>query len=159
MKAVTEASRYAGEDEKWIREALLLADAADAVEEVPVGAVIVCDGAIIGRGYNRPISVVDPTAHAEVVALREAARRQGNYRLSRATLYVTLEPCTMCSGAMLHARISRLVFGAYDPNSGAAGSVIDVFAQPQFNHRVVVQGGVLERECADQLRSFFRRRR
>ena len=102
---------------------------------------------------------MDPTAHAEVVALRAAAQHQGNYRLSRATLYVTLEPCAMCSGAMLHARIERLVFGAFDPNSGAAGSVIDVLDQPQFNHRIEVKGGVLERACAEQLQSFFRQRR
>ncbi len=149
----------AGDDKKWMRHALLLAEVAASVNEVPVGAVIVCDDAVIGEGYNRPISAVDPTAHAEVLAVRAAAHHQGNYRLSRATLYVTLEPCAMCGGAMLHARIARLVFGAYDPNSGAAGSVIDVLDQPRFNHRVDVQGGVLERECAVQLASFFRQRR
>jgi tRNA(adenine34) deaminase len=146
-------------DEKWMRQALRLGEAAAAVDEVPVGAIVVCDGVAIGEGYNRSIADVDPSAHAEVVALRAAARLRNNYRLARATLYVTLEPCAMCSGAMLHARIERLVFGAFDPNSGAAGSVIDVLDQPRFNHRIEVRGGILELECADQLRAFFRQRR
>ena len=147
------------DDEKWMRHALGLADAAMQADEVPVGALVVCDGEVIGEGYNRPISSVDPTAHAEVVALRAAAQCQGNYRLTGSTLYVTLEPCVMCSGAMLHARIGRLVFGALDPNSGAAGSVIDVLDQPRFNHRIEVRSGVLQRECAIRLQSFFRQRR
>jgi tRNA(adenine34) deaminase len=142
-----------------MRHALRLAGAAASVDEVPVGAIVVCEGAVIGRGYNRPISAIDPTAHAEIVALRAAAQRQRNYRLTRATLYVTLEPCAMCSGAMLHARIERLVFGAFDPNAGAAGSVVDILGEPRFNHRVEVVGGVLEQECAAQLQSFFRQRR
>lgn len=146
-------------DEKWMRHALRLGETAAALDEVPVGAVVVCAGALIGEGYNRPISTVDPTAHAEVVALRAAARRQANYRLKQSTLYVTLEPCAMCSGALLHARIERLVFGAFDPNSGAAGSVIDVLDQSRFNHRIAVRGGILELECSDQLQSFFRQRR
>lgn len=147
------------EDEKWMRVALRLADRAVEAGEVPVGAVVVVAGEIIGQGHNRPIGAKDPTAHAEVVALRAAAQRQANYRLSGATLYVTLEPCAMCSGAMLHARVERLVFGAYDPNSGAAGSVIDVLGVSRFNHRVDVSGGVLENECREQLQSFFRQRR
>jgi tRNA(adenine34) deaminase len=162
MEAVIESSQNflaTIEDEKWMQRALLLTGAAAAADEVPVGAVIVRDGEIIGEGFNQPISTIDPTAHAEVVALRAAAQHHGNYRLSGCVLYVTLEPCAMCCGAMLHARIERLVFGAFDPNSGAAGSVIDVLDQPRFNHRVEVQGGILERQCAWQLRSFFQQRR
>ena len=147
------------QDEKWMHHALFLTGAAAAAGEVPVGAVIVCEGEIIGEGYNQPISRVDPTAHAEVIALRAAAQYQGNYRLSRCVLYVTLEPCAMCSGAMLHARVERLVFGAFDPNSGAAGSVMGTLDEPRFNHRIEVTGGVLEHRCASQLRSFFQQRR
>lgn len=159
MSEPTAANPGAEQDEKWMRHALALAEAAACMNEVPVGAVVVCDGISIGQGYNRPISALDPTAHAEIIALRAAAQRQRNYRLSGATLYVTLEPCAMCSGAMLHARLERLVFGAFDPNSGAAGSVIDVLDEPRFNHRVEVAGGVLQRECADRLKMFFRQRR
>jgi tRNA(adenine34) deaminase len=146
-------------DERWMEYALGLAQAAAMVGEVPVGAVVICDGEIIGEGSNRPIADNDPTAHAEIIALRAAAKHQGNYRLSEADLYVTLEPCAMCSGAMLHARIRRVVFGAFDPNSGAAGSVINVLDQLRFNHRIAVKGGVLECSCAAQLQSFFRERR
>jgi len=146
-------------DEHWLRHAYQLARDAAADGEVPVGAVVVCDDEMIGEGSNRPISSTDPTAHAEIVALRAACKRQNNYRLAGATLYVTLEPCAMCSGAMLHARIERLVFGAFDPNSGAAGSVINVLDVPRFNHRVAVRGGVLEQQCAGQLQEFFRLRR
>ena len=146
-------------DEHWLRHAYQLARDAAADGEVPVGAVVVCDDEMIGEGSNRPVSSADPTAHAEIVALRAACKRQNNYRLGGATLYVTLEPCAMCSGAMLHARIERLVFGAFDPNSGAAGSVINVLDVPRFNHRVAVRGGVLEQQCADQLQEFFRMRR
>lgn len=146
-------------DEHWLRHAYQLALGAAADGEVPVGAVVVCGGEMIGEGSNGPISSTDPTAHAEIVALRAACKRQNNYRLAGATLYVTLEPCAMCSGAMLHARIDRVVFGAFDPNSGAAGSVINVLDVPRFNHRVVVLGGVLEQQCADQLKEFFRPRR
>lgn len=138
---------------------LRLAAGGAAAGEVPVGAVVVCDGQIIGEGSNRSIADVDPTAHAEIIALRAAALHQGNYRLNDADLYVTLEPCAMCSGAMVHARIRRLIFGAFDPNSGAAGSVIDVLDQARFNHRIEVTGGVLERPCATQLQAFFRERR
>ena len=146
-------------DEHWLRHAYQLARDAAADGEVPVGAVVVCDDEMIGEGSNRPISSTDPTAHAEIVALRAACKRQNNYRLAGATLYVTLEPCVMCSGAMLHARVERLVFGAFDPNSGAAGSVINVLDVPRFNHRVTVRGGVLEQQCAGQLKEFFRLRR
>ncbi|MFT4565038.1 MAG: tRNA(adenine34) deaminase [Gammaproteobacteria bacterium] len=146
-------------DAYFLGRAVELATEAAAHGEVPVGALVVCDGEIIGEGFNQPISTNDPSAHAEIVALRAASARQRNYRLDRATLYVTLEPCAMCSGAMLHARIERLVFGAFDPNSGAAGSVIDVLNQPRFNHRVKVRGGVAEQECANQLKNFFRQRR
>jgi tRNA(adenine34) deaminase len=146
-------------DEYFLARAIELAAEAAAVGEVPVGALVVCDGEIIGEGFNQSISTNDPSAHAEIVALRAASAQQGNYRLTHATLYVTLEPCPMCSGAMLHARIERLVFGAFDPNSGAAGSVINVLDQSRFNHRVDVLGGVAEQACADQLRNFFRERR
>jgi len=142
-----------------MNRALDLAHEADAAGEVPVGSVIVADGEVIGEGSNRPIGTCDPTAHAEIIAMRDAAARCGNYRLHRATLYVTLEPCAMCSGAMLHARIERLVFGAYDPNTGAAGSVINVLDEAQFNHRIDVTGGILSEPCAALLRTFFRERR
>ena len=147
------------EDEKWMGQALLRAKAGAVAGEVPVGAVVVSGGEIIGEAFNCPIRDVDPTAHAEIIALRAAARSQRNYRLDDADLYVTLEPCAMCGGAMLHARIRRLVFGAFDSNSGAAGSVIDVLNQPRFNHQIEVKGGVLEHQCAAQLQDFFRERR
>ncbi len=142
-----------------MRRALQLARDAEAGGEVPVGAVVVWNGVVVGEGANRPIASHDPTAHAEIVALREAARRIGNYRLPGTTLYVTLEPCTMCAGAMIHARIERLVFAASDPRTGAAGSVHDVLGDRRHNHRVVVGGGLLAEESAALLRAFFRRRR
>jgi tRNA(adenine34) deaminase len=126
---------------------------------VPVGAVVVVDGKIIGRGFNRPISGVDPTAHAEVVALREAAASIGNYRLTGATMYVTVEPCVMCVGAMIHARIGTLVFGATEPKAGAIESTARVHELPALNHRLVVVSGVLARECGDLMRTFFQERR
>ena len=126
---------------------------------MPVGAVLVYQGEIIGEGWNRPITAHDPTAHAEIMALRAGAERLGNYRLVDTTLYVTLEPCVMCAGAMVHARIARLVYGAADPKGGAAGSVVDIFGLPQLNHRVDVQGGVLAEECGAMLQAFFRARR
>jgi tRNA(adenine34) deaminase len=146
-------------DEAFMRHALELAREAAALEEVPVGAVIVKDGEIVGEGYNRPISSRDPTAHAEIVALREAARRMGNYRLTDTTLYVTLEPCVMCAGAMIHARVARLVFGARDPKTGAAGSVVDIFSSKGVNHVARVTGEVLAADCGAVLSSFFRARR
>lgn len=142
-----------------MREALALAREAAVVGEVPVGAVVVVAGEIVGRGFNQPIRRHDPTAHAEVMALRAAAEHLGNYRLPGATLYVTLEPCVMCTGAMLHARVARVVFGAKDPKTGAAGSVIDLFAEARLNHHADITGGVLAKECGALLSSFFAARR
>ena len=142
-----------------MREALALAGEAAAAGEVPVGAVVVKDGRVIGRGYNRPISSADPTAHAEIVALREAAKAEGNYRLTGCELYVTLEPCAMCVGAMVHARIARVVFGARDPKTGACGSIVDLPAIGHWNHHGVFTGGLLEDECGALLRAFFAARR
>ena len=142
-----------------MREALGLAAQAAAAGEVPVGAVVVRDGEIVGRGFNRPISSRDPTAHAEIVALREAAERLGNYRLPGCDLYVTLEPCAMCVGAMVHARIARVVFGAADPKTGACGSIVDLPAIAHWNHHGVFSGGLLAEECAALLRGFFAGRR
>ncbi len=146
-------------DEEFMREALQLADTARSAGEVPVGAVVVHDGRIVGRGFNAPISGHDPTAHAEIQALRNAASALGNYRLTDCSLYVTLEPCLMCSGAIMHARIARLVFGASDPKTGACGSVINAFAEQRLNHHTTVQGGVLADECGGLLSAFFRERR
>lgn len=146
-------------DEKWMQHALILARRAEEQGEVPVGAVVVKDNEIIGEGWNRPISEHDPTAHAEIMALRAAAKTLNNYRLPGVELYVTLEPCTMCAGAMIHARVRRVIFGACDPKTGAAGSVFDVFTQPQHNHHVDVQGGVMATSCTQVLQEFFQRRR
>ena len=146
-------------DEHWMREALTLAWQAEKVGEVPVGAVVVKQGAIIGRGWNHPIAAQDPTAHAEIVAMRAAARSLGNYRLTDTTLYVTLEPCAMCAGAMVHARIRRLVFGAADPRAGAAGSVFNLVRAAPLNHSLDVSGGVLAEECGELLKRFFAQRR
>jgi tRNA(adenine34) deaminase len=146
-------------DEHWMGLALAQAREAAWAGEVPVGAVVVKDGQLLASGRNAPIAGHDPTAHAEVVALREAARVLGNYRLDGCTLYVTLEPCAMCSGAMLHARLSRVVFGASDARTGAAGSVLDLFAQPQLNHHTAVVGGVMAHECSQVLKDFFKPRR
>jgi tRNA(adenine34) deaminase len=147
------------EHETYMREALALGEVARAAGEVPVGAIVVSGGRIIGRGHNCPIGAMDPTAHAEINALRAAARAVGNYRLPGASLYVTVEPCTMCAGALVHARIAMLVYGAPEPRAGAAGSSIDVLANPGLNHRVAVQGGVLQAECAALVQAFFRARR
>ena len=146
-------------DAHWMRLALAQAHAAALAGEVPVGAVVVRDGQLIATGRNAPVQGHDPTAHAEIVALRAAAQQLGNYRLHDCTLYVTLEPCAMCSGAMLHARVARVVFGAADVKTGVAGSVLNLFAQPQLNHHTQVQGGVLAEECAALLGDFFRPRR
>ncbi len=146
-------------DHHFMRRAMALAARAEALGEVPVGAVVVVDDEVVGEGFNQPIARHDPTAHAEIMALRQAGRRLGNYRLTGATLYVTLEPCTMCGGAMVHARIGRVVFGAHDPRTGAAGSVLDVMRVSHFNHQVRIDGGVLADECGEQLRAFFRQRR
>lgn len=146
-------------DARHMLQALEQAKAAAEAGEVPVGAVLVREGMVIGRGGNRPIGSQDPTAHAEILALREGARQAGNYRLTGCTLYVTLEPCTMCAGAMIHARIGRLVYGAADPKTGAAGSVSDVFSLDKVNHIVTVEGGLLADESAMLLQNFFRARR
>lgn len=143
----------------YMQEALKLAAQAAAAGEVPVGAVVVKDGAIIGRGYNQPIAGVDPTAHAEITAMRDAAKTLGNYRLTDCDLYVTLEPCVMCSGAIMHARIRRVIFGARDPKTGACGSAIDLFAQAHLNHHAEVNGGMLADEAVALLQDFFSQRR
>lgn len=147
------------DDERWMRRALELAERAEAEGEVPVGAVLVRDGAVVGEGWNRPIGAHDPTAHAEVEALRDAARRLANYRLPGTTLYVTLEPCAMCAGAILHARVTRVVFGAHDSKGGAAGSVFDLLGTDRLNHRVEVTAGVLAEESTQRLQAFFQARR
>jgi tRNA(adenine34) deaminase len=147
------------DDERWMGEALALAREAGGRGEVPVGALVVQDGRAIGRGGNAPIAASDPTAHAEIAALREAARASANYRLPGTTLYVTIEPCAMCAGAILHARIARVVFGAADPKTGACGSVVDLFAEPRLNHHATVTGGVRAAECAALLSAFFAQRR
>jgi len=153
------ATAASGEDERWMREALALAKSAQARGEVPVGAIVVRDGAIVGHGGNAPIAGNDPTAHAEIAALRAAGAALGNYRMPDCDLYVTLEPCAMCAGAIMHARIRRLVFGASDPKTGACGSVIDLFAEPRLNHHTAVRGEVLAAECGAILSSFFAARR
>lgn len=146
-------------DVLFMRHALLLARRAQLAGEVPVGALVVHEGRIVGEGWNRPIAGHDPSAHAEVVALRAAAARLRNYRLGGTTLYVTLEPCVMCAGLITHARVQRVVFGAWDPRAGAVRSVYDVIAVPRLNHRVEWSGGIMEAECGELLRSFFRARR
>ena len=148
-----------GEDKAFMTEALALARAARERGEVPVGAIVVSDGAVVGRGGNAPIAASDPTAHAEIAALREAGRALGNYRLPGCSLYVTIEPCAMCAGAIIHARIGRLVFGARDPKTGACGSVVNLFAEPRLNHHATVEGGVLADECGKLLADFFAARR
>ena len=142
-----------------MRAALVLAQQARERGEVPVGAVVVLGGAIIGEGFNQPISSNDPTAHAEIVALRDAARRIGNYRLTGATLYVTIEPCQMCVGAMVHARIARVVYGTPEPKAGAIESAMRAHEHPSMNHRIEATGGMLEGECRELIQEFFRERR
>lgn len=146
-------------DEIFMQHALDLARQAWEENEVPVGAVVVKDGQVIGRGYNSPVSRHDPTAHAEIQALREAARHLGNYRLVGCSLYVTLEPCAMCAGAIMHARVARLVYGASDPKTGACGSVVDLFQEVRLNHHATVTSGVLASECGELLSAFFSERR
>ena len=147
------------DDERWMALALTLAEQAAALGEVPVGAVVVKDGVVLGSGFNQPIGLNDPTAHAEIVALRAAAKSTGNYRLSGATLYVTVEPCTMCAGARVHARIARLVYGAVEPRSGAVETAARVLDHPGHNHRVIAAGGVLATQCGALMRAFFSERR
>jgi len=146
-------------DELWMEEALRAAQRALEAGEVPIGAVVVCDGRIVGRGWNRNIAHHDPTAHAEVIALREAGATLGNHRLENCDLFATIEPCPMCAGALVHARIKRLVYGADDPKAGAVHSVLQVPNHPQLNHKVEVRAGVLAGRCADLLQSFFKSRR
>ncbi|HYC46934.1 MAG TPA: tRNA adenosine(34) deaminase TadA [Burkholderiales bacterium] len=146
-------------DEQFMRAALELAARAAVEGEVPVGAVVVKDGEIVGRGHNHPIGAHDPTAHAEIVALRDAAQRLGNYRLGGCDLFVTLEPCVMCAGAIMHARIARVIYAAADPKTGACGSVVNPFADHRLNHHTVVGGGVLATDSAALLQSFFAARR
>nr|WP_272952441.1 tRNA adenosine(34) deaminase TadA [Luteimonas marina] len=148
-------------DERWMRHAFALADRAEReFDEIPVGALLVAaDGQVLGEGWNRNIAEHDPTAHAEIVALREAGRAAGNHRLVGSTLYVTLEPCAMCAMALVHARVARLVYGAADPKTGACGSVFDLVADPRHNHRVEVQGGVLGDEAGRRLSNYFRAKR
>jgi len=146
-------------DELWMEEALRSAQRALEAGEVPVGAVVVCESRIVGRGWNRNITDFDPTARAEIIALREAGATVGNHRLEDCDLFATIEPCAMCAGAMVHARIKRLVYGADDPKAGAVQSVMQVLKHPQLNHRMEVRGGVLAGRCAEVLQEFFRNRR
>jgi len=146
-------------DKKWMHHALALADHARVQNEVPIGAVIISHDTIIGEGWNHPIALHDSTAHAEIIALRQAGKTCDNYRIPHATLYVTLEPCAMCVGAIIHARIHRLVFGAFDPKTGAVTSVISLLESPHFNHAVNWQAGVLSNECSALLSNFFSQRR
>ena len=146
-------------DEHWMQKALELAAKAEQQDEVPVGAIIVKDNQLIAEGWNQPIQSHDPSAHAEMQAIRAAGLALSNYRLIDTTLYVTLEPCSMCVGAMIHARIGRLVFGAYDAKTGAAGSAIQLLQDPAHNHKIEVQGGVLEADCKQQLQQFFQKKR
>lgn len=147
------------DDIYWMQQALNLAAYAESCNEVPVGAIVVHENQIIGCGWNQPISTSDPTAHAEIVALREAGKHRNNYRLIDTTMYVTLEPCLMCAGAMLHSRIKRLVFGAFDLKSGAIKSVFNVLDNNKLNHKVVYTGGILAEECSALLINFFSKRR
>lgn len=146
-------------DIDFMQQAIVLAMQAAAQQEVPVGAIVVKDGVVIGRGSNAPISLNDPSAHAEMLALRDAAKNIGNYRLVDCTLYVTLEPCAMCAGAIQHARISRLVYGAADPKTGACGSVVDLMSEPKLNHHTQVDAGILAEDCGHLLSAFFKARR
>ncbi len=146
-------------DEKWMQHALKLAKKAEAQDEVPVGAVIVLNDQIIGEGWNQPISSDDPTAHAEIMALRDAGEKIGNYRLPNATIYVTLEPCTMCAGAIIHARLAKLVYAVDDPKTGACGSVFNLLQTEELNHKVEIEKGVMEEENRSLIQSFFKEKR
>src|SRR5208337_2616870 len=162
MNDLNSRSAHSGEtrqDELWMEEALRAAQRALEAGDVPVGAVVVCEGEIVGRGWNRNIADSDATAHAEIVALRAAGRNVGNHRLEDCELFATIEPCAMCAGALVHARLKRLVYGADDPKAGAVHSVMQVLNHPQMNHRMAVRGGVLAGRCAEMLQAFFRDRR
>ena len=152
-------NRQAGQDRPWMQAALVEAALAAAADEVPVGAVIVLEGQVIGRGHNMPVSTNDPTAHAEIQAVRQAARQMQNYRLIDTTLYTTVEPCLMCMGALVYARIKRLVFGCFDPKAGAAGSLYNIALDTRLNHRLDITSGVCEEECRTLLQRFFREKR
>jgi tRNA(adenine34) deaminase len=156
---ITDDAPMAVSDELWMEEALRCAQRALEAGEVPVGAVVVCDGRIVGRGWNQNISARDPTAHAEILALREAGTTIGNHRLGACALFATIEPCAMCAGALLHARIERLVYGADDPKAGAVRSVMQIVNHPQLNHKIEVQSGILGGRSAELLQAFFRSRR
>lgn len=156
---MTVTTQHTDVDAQFMRLAIAQALKAKALGEVPVGAIVVKDGLVIGEGFNQPIANHDPTAHAEVVAMRAAAQATGNYRLPECTLYVTLEPCVMCSGAMMHARFARIVFGAADLKTGACGSVVDLFENSQLNHHAEVVGGIMANECVQLLKDFFAERR
>ena len=153
------AEMQPGEDAAWMERALEQAELAAAAGEVPVGALVIKDGQIIGQGHNRNLLDNDPTAHAELVALRQAAARLGNHRLTGCTMVATIEPCSMCAGALIHARIGRLVYGASDPKAGAAGSIVQVINHPSLNHRMEVTAGVLSGKCSEILQRFFRQKR
>lgn len=151
--------RQAEQDERWMRHAMALASKAEGIGEIPVGAVLVLGGEVVGEGWNRSISEHDACAHAEIMAIRAAGMRLQNYRLLDTTLYVTLEPCCMCAGALIHSRVKRVVYGARDLKTGAAGSVFEILQDPRHNHRVELHGGVLAEACSSQLSDFFKRRR
>ncbi|MFL6386238.1 MAG: tRNA adenosine(34) deaminase TadA [Terriglobales bacterium] len=153
------AEMQPGEDAAWMERALELAGLAADLGEVPVGALVIKDGEIMGQGHNRNLLDNDPTAHAEIVALRQAAARLGNHRLTGCTMVATIEPCSMCAGALIHARIARLVYGAADPKAGAAGSTLQVINHPNLNHRMEVTAGVLAEQCSEILQKFFRQKR
>jgi tRNA(adenine34) deaminase len=148
-----------GVDAFWMQHALALAKQAEALGEVPVGALVIIDGVCVAAAYNQPTTQFDPTAHAEMLALRDAAKRVQNYRLVNATIYVTLEPCTMCAGAMIHARVKRVVYATHEPRTGAAGSVFNVLKNEQLNHRCQVDSGLMAEQASEQLRQFFKARR
>ena len=147
------------DDQYWMEQALVYAKQAEQLDEIPVGAIIVKDNQLISAGYNRSITDNDPSAHAEMIAVREAGKVLNNYRLIDCTLYVTLEPCSMCAGLLVHSRIKRLVFGAADAKTGSAGSIMNLLQEPRLNHQVEITGGVLETQCAEVISSFFKRRR
>ena len=155
----TQEVRQRKDDASWMQLALEQAQAAAELGEVPVGALVIKDGAIVGQGHNRNLLDNDPTAHAEIIALRQAAARCGNHRLAGCEMVVTIEPCAMCAGAMVHARLARLVYGASDPKGGAAGSVLQVLNHPQLNHKMEITPGVLEERCSEILKKFFQARR
>lgn len=146
-------------DQHWMEQALLLADKASAQGEIPVGAILIKDNKVVGEGWNQSIGLNDPSAHAEMMAIRQGANLLNNYRLPDTTLYVTLEPCSMCAGLLVHSRIKRLVFGAADPKTGAAGSIMNLLVDHRLNHQVEVSGGLLAQECGDKISQFFRMRR